>query len=188
MATGMYTNAGNKKLGKNKIGVVNRENRVTCPGLSDFCEFCYVDDYTKIYKNVLPAYRRELVLPVKIIRPAVRIHASGDFDTVEYIEQIHDWVRAHPDTLFWAYTRSWRVAGLLPALESLRSEPNVQLFASTDKTIAEPPPDGWRVAFIIGDDRYDGPACMEQTGAKSDCAACGFCFKGQSKNIGFALH
>jgi hypothetical protein len=188
MPTGMYTSAGNKKLGKNKIGVVNRENRVTCPGLSDFCEFCYVDDYIDLYPNIKPSYRRELELPAKINRPAVRIHASGDFDTVDYIELIHEWVREHPDTLFWAYTRSWRVAGLLPALEALRAEPNVQLFASTDATIAEPPPEGWRVAFIVGDDRYSGPTCMEQTGAKPDCAACGFCFKGQSKNVGFALH
>ena len=188
MATGMYTSAGNAKLGIRKIGVVNRENRATCPGLSEFCKECYVDDYINLYPNILPSYRRELELPAKINRPAVRIHASGDFDTVEYIELILGWVRDHPETLFWAYTRSWRVAGLLPALEALRAEPNVQLFASTDATIAEPPPEGWRVAFIVGDDRYSGPTCMEQTGAKPDCAACGFCFKGQSKNVGFALH
>jgi len=81
----------------------------------------------------------------------LRIHVSGDFDTVAYI---HEWARRlieRPDVTAWAYTRSWRVPELLLALEILRTLPNVQLFASMDPSCADLPPQGWRRAWIWRD-------------------------------------
>jgi hypothetical protein len=187
---GFFTAKGNAKLGP-RLGAVNRMAIDTCPGASDWCKsVCYADRYIngRYSKTIRAAYTRQLTLPAGKLPRAVRIHASGDFDTVTYVEHIRAWVKAHPETLFWAYTRSWRVDGLLESLESLRSEPNMQLFASVDSSITETPPDGWRVAYIVGDARYRGAICMEQTGTKPDCDACGFCFQGQSKNIGFMAH
>lgn len=119
---------------------------------------------------------------------AFRIHVAGDFFSPEYIAAWIMLVRSRPDVKFWAYTRSWRVAKLLPMLERLRNEKNMQLFASTDWTIEEAPPEGWRVAMLKGDDRTQGFQCPEQTGAKKDCASCGYCFKGFKGNVKFKVH
>jgi len=118
-----------------------------------------------------------------------RIHVSGDFFSAAYTRRWITLVRQHPDVLFWAYTRSWRVKRIVPALEALRAEPNMQLFASTDMTIKETPPAGWRVANILGDERT-GPAltCPEQVGKKPNCESCGYCFRGQRGNVAFKVH
>ena len=83
----------------------------------------------------------------------LRIHVTGDFDTVTYIEA---WIRLlhqHPWVSAWGYTRSWRIPELLPILEELRKLPNIQLFASMDSSIEELPPIGWRRAWLEGDER-----------------------------------
>jgi hypothetical protein len=157
----------------------------TCPGHSEWCKtHCYAD------KGFFPLLRKRhreaaaraenttaLIAEIQDLpRGAwVRAHAAGDFHTVKYIRRWIRAARARPDVLFWAYTRSWRVARLLPALEELRKLPNFQLFASIDPTIGERPPRGWRVAWIEGDPRARGLVCPEQTGKMSDCADCGFC-------------
>lgn len=185
---GSYIKSGNIKLGR-VVGTINRMPGTTCPGASEWCaQYCYAQ------KGLFPfQYQRyqsedvESTVPAKL--PAyVRWHASGDYDTVEYIEYATSVVNDNPDTLFWAYTRSWRVPELVPVLETLWALPNMQLFASIDPSIQDTPPDGWRVASLSDDDRYGGPICMNQTGAKKSCAACGYCFKGQSKNLQFNLH
>ena len=187
MTTGTYNHNGNAKLGKH-VGAVNRLAVGTCPGASDWCKsVCYADRYTHRWPRIAGLYQGDLVLP-EVPRPAVRIHASGDFDTVGYVREITKWVESHPGTRFWAYTRSWRVRRLVPALETLRALPNMQLFASVDASIHDVPPAGWRVAFIEGDPRYQGPTCMEQTGTQPDCESCGYCFVGHRNNIGFKEH
>lgn len=118
----------------------------------------------------------------------LRIHVSGDFDTPEYVHAWRFALQARPDVVAWAYTRSWRVAELLPALDKLRALPNVQMFASMDTTIDENPPEGWRVAYIADDERASGYACPEQSGRKADCSACGYCFRGKRGNVVFTAH
>jgi hypothetical protein len=83
----------------------------------------------------------------------LRIHVSGDFTSECYILGWRDLIARNPDVKVWAYTRSWRVPALLPALEALRALPNVQIFASMDKSTMEMPPEGWRRAWIDGDPR-----------------------------------
>jgi hypothetical protein len=139
----------------------------------------------------------------------IRIHVSGDFSSPNYINQWTALVRRNPGVLFWAYTRSWRVAHLLPDLEELRALPNMQLFASMDKSILELPPKGWRRAWLeddarcgvtpeavegngwcISEDEYNSPAlvCPEETGRKPDCQTCGYCLRGQRGDVTFLLH
>lgn len=193
---------GNGKTGKSVV-TFSRAPGITCPGASTWCNAlladgaCYADKAFKQYRQTntqwtvnasvnaapeLPKARKD----GKQIN--LRIHVSGDFDTVAYIESWTAALAERPDVTAWAYTRSWRVEALVDALEALRALPNMQLFASLDPTIEEMPPVGWRIAAIEGDTRVSGPICMEQTGKQADCASCGYCFKGQRNNVIFKAH
>lgn len=188
---------GNTKTGR-EVLTYSRAPVATCPGASDWCKAeCYAQSPFRRYENTHEQWTRNaetwgvpsLPAPRKDGRQRlVRIHVSGDFDRAEYIHAWRFLLQSRPDVLAWAYTRSWRVPRLLPALEKLRALPNVQLFASVDMTIDQSPPPGWRVAFIRGDDRYKGPTCMEQLGSKPSCAECGYCFRGRKGNIAFKQH
>jgi hypothetical protein len=185
-------------------------NLGTCPGASHECTaICYASRPVAEQGPVFEMWRRNsLTESVPLELPPdckfLRIHISGDFTTPEYI---NDWTRLllrNPEVTVWAYTRSWRVPELLPALEALRSLPNVQLFASMDLSIAEMPPHGWRRAWIDGDARadigrlstynrqtVDGTytlVCPEETGDKPNCLACGYCLKGDKNDVTFLKH
>jgi len=186
----------------------------TCPGSSSECEaICYAK---RIQGVVLDNYRRnaiDKVPPIPVECELLRIHVSGDFDTVRYIKQWINRLTERPDVTAWAYTRSWRVPELLPALERLRALPNMQLFASMDVSIEELPPTGWRRAWIDGDLRAGQPVlmtahgetvvsehnfvtadgdrsylCPEETKRKKDCVSCGYCFEGQKHDVTFLKH
>lgn len=136
--------AGNRGLLSNVGG--------TCPGSTDECEaVCYAK---RIGGPVLDVYRRNEGDDVpEIPRECVflRLHVSGDFNTVEYINNWVARLQPRPEVTAWAYTRSWRVPELLPALERLRALSNVQLFASMDSSCADVPPAHWRRAWIQRD-------------------------------------
>ena len=83
--SGSYSKAGNSKLGR--VGVINRQAGTTCPGASQECEaFCYAKKGNYTRYGIQKRYGEStLQLPAKLPK-FVRIHASGDFDSVEYIE------------------------------------------------------------------------------------------------------
>lgn len=181
----------------------------TCPGSTPECEaICYAK---KISGPVFENYRRNVGSDVPEIpadATALRIHVSGDFDSVAYIDSWITRIEARPDVTVWAYTRSWRVPALLPGLERLRALPNVQLFASMDVSTADEPPAGWRRAWIDGDrraswdtrasdngelnsvtaDGVNSYVCPEETGHKRDCLDCGYCFNGKRNDVTFLRH
>lgn len=73
----------------------------------------------------------------------VRVHPFGDFYSADYAEKWLEIVRRRRQIRFWAYTRSWRVPSILPALSALSREPNFSLFWSTDAETHQkngPPP------------------------------------------------
>lgn len=122
----------------------------TCPGATVECEaICYAK---RISGPNVEQYQRnsitDQVPPIPAECKVLRIHISGDFDSVSYIQQWIARLRERPDVTCWAYTRSWRVRDLLPHLVELRALPNMQLFASMDPTCKELPPIGWRRAWI----------------------------------------
>ena len=188
---------GNPKTGRSVL-TYSRAPETTCPGASSWCELaCYAKRPFNRYQQTREQWSRNaendraplLPPPRKDGKPTLlRIHVSGDFDTAGYIRSWVGVLKERPDVHAWAYTRSWRVPRLMKALEELRGLSNMQLFASVDPTIDQSPPPGWRVAFIQGDDRHSGPVCMEQTGQKPSCAACGYCFRGHRGNIAFREH
>lgn len=167
----------------------------TCPGASEWCAaHCYAMRLTR-YASVRDRYAENAdatragdmpEIPAKA--RSYRIHVSGDFHSAEYVDAWIATATGRPDVQFYAYTRSWRVPAILARLEALRALPNVQLFASVDPSIADVPPSGWRVAFIDDDPRFKGVACLEQTGAKPDCDACGYCIRGKRGNVMFRTH
>lgn len=183
----------------------------TCPGSSRECEsICYakrvigtpaVWEMWRIngLTEKLPGPEDPLPDDAKL----VRIHVSGDFSSIEYTEEWIVLALSRPNVEFFGYTRSWRVSELCTTLEVLRDLPNVQLFASMDTSIAELPPQGWRRAWIEGDDRLrqvrddiwkvwsDGTIayiCPEETGRKDNCQACNYCIRGASGDVVFLLH
>lgn len=129
----------------------------TCPGSTDECEnICYAKKVRGIvHDKVYVPNMLTVVPPIPVDARYLRLHVSGDFDSVAYIQNWRAQLSIRPDVFCWAYTRSWRVPELLAALEQLRLLPNVQLFASMDPSLPdELPPVGWRRAWIWRD--WDG--------------------------------
>lgn len=203
---------GNMKTGPGVYTYSKLPGRVaSCPGSTQECEaVCYAK--RMVLNPVLGilltqnTQRGAAVPPLPADAAAVRIHISGDFDSVDYIRNWYDQVASRSDVMFWAYTRSWRVAKLLPELNRLRTLPNITIWASVDKT-SELPPDDWPRAYIQGDHRLtatfviaphptrwistDGRVaitCPEQLGTKPHCQACKFCFKSRIHDLVFLNH
>lgn len=137
----------------------------TCPGSTVECEaICYAKRIDGVVRGIHRANSMSSgVPPIPQDCHTLRIHISGDFDSVDYIQNWVARLTERPDVVCWVYTRSWRVADLLPALEVLRALPNVQMFASVDPSMTELPPTGWRRAWIwrTFTDGVTGPWGME---------------------------
>lgn len=203
---------GNLKLGMDGVYTYSRLPGMgaTCSGATAECErICYAkrastgpvwDVWAHNTYSGLVSIEEELPPDAKL----VRWHVSGDFNTHLYIGAWIAFVKQHSDVLFWGYTRSWRLSGLLPALEQLRALPNVQLFASMDKLTGWPPV-GWRRAWLENDERAQYPGgegfhnpvsvdgesiyvCPEETGRKANCQECGYCVQGQRGDVLFLVH
>lgn len=190
----------------------------TCPGATEECQrICYAARPVTEMGPVAGMWlgnRGDDVPELPADAKLLRIHVSGDFDTPVYIINWRLRLIQRPDVTAWVYTRSWRVPSLLNALERLRALPNVQMFASMDKSHDDVPPVGWRRAWIDGDLRagkptgvrafgddvqtikrngntYDGTwsfVCPEETGDAKDCESCRYCFDGKRNDVTFLEH
>lgn len=187
----------------------------TCPGSTPECEaICYAKRIGGVVRDgYVTNSATEDVPEIPEDARLIRLHVSGDFTSRDYIDGWTAQFQKRPDVTCWAYTRSWRVPHLLPALERLRALPNVQLFASMDESTPELPPEGWRRAWIDGDARagtpllmhahgndvlsqhnlvtFDGKrsyVCPEETKRKQDCERCRYCFDGQRGDVTFLRH
>ena len=192
----------------------------TCPGATPECErICYAAWPVAEAGPVARIWTNNAISGVPTIpddAKLLRLHVGGDFDSVVYIKNWIARLAERPDVACWGYTRSWRVPGLLPALEELRALPNVQLFASMDKSHTDEPPAGWRRAWTDGDPRGGNPyaihahsekaemfrhfetqhtgsgvktlICPEETKAVKNCEECGFCFAGPRNDVTFLVH
>lgn len=181
---GKFTVGTNTKLGS-KVGSLNKVPVETCPGSTPWCEDqCYARKGN--FNMWMDEYGSQIDMPEELPEK-VRLHASGDFDTPEYVDWCKDLVSDNPDTVFWAYTRSWRVDSLFGKLEELRKLNNMTLFASMDRSIEESPPEDWRVSWIENDPRKSGIKCGHDKGVYETCSECGYCYNGIDKDIIFEL-
>ncbi len=190
---------GNIKLGP--IPSFSLPSRFSCPGATSWClEHCYAARYEHIRSNCRRAYARNLVLSWDSERfvhlmlkridpqmPFLRIHVSGDFHSSQYADAWYRIAKARPHTQLWAYTRSWTVASIRPALERFRNLKNVNLFASTDPGMPDPP-SGWRIAYLDIDPRAKGLPCPHQFGTMPSCYECQYCFRPGKGNVIFKIH
>lgn len=197
---------GNRKLGPD-VWHFNLPAGPTgsCPGASDFCaSACYAQAGMFRFQQQRYAEQLELVNshPLEFIGrmtreldqlpdgATVRIHTSGDFHTVDYVDAWRSIALGMPWLNFYAYTRSWRVPTLKLALEAFGQLPNVTLWASTDPTTG-PAPAGWREATIV-QTFADAPGmahCPEQTGRRRSCSDCGLCWRAKpAAKLAFHLH
>lgn len=208
---------GNKKLGQSgrfykSIFVWDLPAVTTCPGASEECmEICYnadprddifpVEDWAINWwwvENQQWKLKNKIKFQIdKAAKPCtVRIHSSGDFYSEDYIQFWIEIVKYSPPIQFWAYTKSWWIPELLPALQELHDLENVQLFASWDRSMPEPPK-GWRLAVVrkhdeeaedFGIPKQNMFQCPEQTGKVPNCASCGLCMRNSKKGVFFYLH
>lgn len=206
---------GNLKLGPDvytysRLPGDGREG--TCPGATNWCEeHCYavrVEESTPVVWDMWRQNSVTGILPAVLPLGAkyVRLHVSGDFDTELYVGRWQTLVRQNPEVLFWTYTRSWQTPHLLPGLERLAAEPNMQLFASMDTDIDELPPATFRRAWLADDHRAklhgerndalwiaagNRPAliCPEERGVEPNCQDCGYCMRSLRRgDVVFLVH
>jgi len=134
----------------------------------------------------------------------VRISISGDFYSPDYVEKWVEIVRNCPTTVFFSYTRSWRLAAIRPALDRLAALPNMRLWWSVDSETGIPDdvPPRVRLAYMsvalidepaqpvdlvfrdypirgITQKRVAGAmVCPPENGVtKINCEKCGFCWR-----------
>ena len=200
----------NSKLGKS-IASFNLPAISTCPGRTSFCEnLCYADKGFFSMPSIKKAYATAKdeadsdtfadkingELKSKPSIKAVRIHASGDFYSTEYLAKWTAIAAANPDVRFWAYTRCWRLQDFHDPLAAFAALPNVQLFASLDQETkaSETPPSWMRTADLVpkwDQTPQDTVECPNQKNKDITCEKCTYCFKpeGQRKrNVVFAAH
>jgi hypothetical protein len=203
---------GNSKVGSGPgIYMYSKLPVVTCPGASEEClAICYARKVEPANKHLWQLWaenteRGANLPPLPEDARLIRIHVSGDFDTVEYIRAWAKLALENRHVTFFGYTRSWRVPALLAALNLLRCVENVHLWASVDLSTEVPPADAnhpWRRAWIEGDSRLtkvsdktyrtfdDRKAivCPEGKGLLPNCEKCRFCFLPHSMDLVFPRH
>lgn len=188
----------------------------TCPGRSAACEVCYAMQGRYRTYTVQDALQRAYDASQhddfahRMIREVhrrwcqvVRIHVAGDFYSVDYACKWLEIVRRCPDTIFYAYTRSWRVEDIRPVLEEMARLENFRMWFSADSDTGQPPcvPEV-RVAWLMQDAAEpiedadlifrDKPLRQEKTrrigltlvcpvengsDTYTDCGICKFCWK-----------
>jgi hypothetical protein len=92
------------------------------------------DTYERNYVDSLSDdFVERMVAELKKNKPEiVRLHVSGDFYDASYIQKWTELCRQFSSTIFFAYTRSWRVPELRPALGQFNRLPNTHLWWSVD--------------------------------------------------------
>lgn len=153
-----------------RVGLRQSDLGGTCPGSSSECEkICYASRPVAEGGPVFQMWQLNSVTPDVPELPEdatlIRLHVSGDFDSVEYIENWRYRLQGRPDVTMWVYTRSWRVPELLPALELLRALPNVQMFASLDVSVKEMPPNTCKVCHLDESNEQHLAGCPDDCGA-----------------------
>lgn len=203
--------SSNTKLGRG-VAAFSLPAVSTCPGRTKLCEsICYATDgffnMPNVKNSLLKSYQESKTddfadrvvaeLSRKRTLVAVRIHPSGDFYDIEYVQKWISIARRMPNIKFWAYTRSWRIPEMLPWLKILSSLDNVQLWASVDDEIRpniDSIPSWLRLADV--QDKWDDAdstyvKCPNQKNKKITCATCSYCFKPAGKrktNVIFKVH
>lgn len=159
-------NSGNSKLGRDRrIWTFSLPSRHSCPGRSSTCSACcYSYRIERRRPQVLRRYRRNLALSRRrdfvaravafIVRRhvgIVRLHVGGDFASPDYARRWLRIMRRCPQTIFYFYTRSWRLKPFRPVLAAMTRLCNVKIWFSCDRDTGVPRrvPPGVRLAWLM---------------------------------------
>ena len=156
---------GNTKLGS-LVHTWSLLSVTTCPGKSSVClAHCYAKGGHFYRDSVHACHEQNGVLaesPDFVDRmieeihrkhsKVVRIHVAGDFPNAAYVQKWIEIARHCPETIFYGYTRSWRVPEMRPVLDKLVREPNVTLWYSCDRETGKPPRNKALLAWMAEND------------------------------------
>lgn len=179
--------------------IIDGKPFVTCPGRSDWCrQHCYARkgrfEFGNVKRKYLwnlqqtlkPDFAGQAIAELRTKKDKyVRVHVSGDFYSIPYINKWIAIAKALPDFKFYAYTRVWRVPKLWTALQKLRRLPNFEVMASTDPATGQAPA-GVREAGIATVYRGKALPCRAQTEGVT-CRQCLYCWHGK-ENVAFRQH
>lgn len=154
---------GNAKLGR-AIHVWSIPALDTCPGSTETCRnLCYALRHRfrfdsvkrRLNRNRQRSLDEDFVEQMSAeIRSSgvlvLRLHVAGDFYDAEYTRKWIAIVKCSPRVRFYAYTRSWRVASIAPALEELAACNAIRLWYSVDEESGVPAtvPPTVRIAYL----------------------------------------
>jgi len=171
----------------------------TCPGATKLCSvICYARQSEIQYHNVVPPSRWHNLrltkradfaeIMIKALKRrryrALRIHESGDFYSQVYLNKWVGIIKALPEWIFWAYTKSHS----LDFSEALKL-PNLNLRYSVDATTKKYPKQDMPLAHLSmhqPDGAFECPGTGAAGGIKCarDCKVC----METSKSIWFHPH
>ena len=206
---------GNSKLGQSVL-TFSLPAGITCPGQTEVCsKCCYAMGGHFLQRAIQEKYRQQLEFTKskefvpemrKILAsskiPVLRIHVSGDFYDAAYTHKWTAILASLPDIRAYAYTRSWRISRMMPALLKLASLPNMRLWLSADRDTGMPVGIALPVAYLqLSDDEpvpkgcglvfrthrntvltraNNAKVCPVESGLpfkiKPTCGSCKFCF------------
>lgn len=176
------------------IYTLSLEERKTCPSSCRHWQTCYGNnmpwakriDHTD--PEFLPALENEIVRLASMPNRAgllVRLHALGDFFSVEYVEFWMRMLREHPKLAIFGYTARHPVTEIGDMVWLMNARwPERSFIRFSDGQLPE------MSTVSIGDESGCPPnafICPEQTGKTRCCATCGACWS-TKKNVAFMEH
>lgn len=181
---------GNSKLGNNVL-VFSLPALKTCKPTQWCRKYCYANKGRFTFPNVRESLdwkleqskRPDFVERInkelqKSKLSLVRIHSSGDFYDIEYINKWIEIVKNNPNKIFVAFTKRDEYQDVLEKLEEL---PNMRLYGSIDETKEKTPFKMWAAiegTNVVGPHRTCSMGCEE----------CGhLCWK-DGRNVVFHKH
>jgi hypothetical protein len=174
------------------IYTLSLEERKTCPSSCRHWQTCYGNnmpfakriDHTD--PDFIPKLAREVAtLCIQRKGVLIRLHALGDFFSIEYVEFWMRMLRTYSNLAIYGYTARHPVTPIGDAIWLMnRRWPRRCMVRFSDGQLPE------MSTVSIGDETGCPPnafVCPEQTGKTRCCATCGACWS-TAKNVAFMEH
>lgn len=174
------------------IYTLSLEERATCPTACAHWRDCYGNSMPLAKRvqhgpDMLRRIEQELAdLCRKKRGVLLRLHALGDFYSLDYVAFWDGMLRLHPNLSIWGYTAHHPGTAIGDAIAQVISRNGFDRFAVRYSGWS-----GFRGSITIDHDAEadaaDAVLCPQQTGATSHCATCALCW-GSERNIAFLRH
>lgn len=174
------------------IYTLSLEERKTCPSSCRHWQTCYGNNmpFAKRIDHTDPEFIRALAAEIPALcrkhkGVLIRLHALGDFFSVEYVEFWRRMLEEHPNLAIYGYTARHPVTPIGDAVwVTNRLWPDRCMIRFSDAQLPE------MSTVSIGDETgcpSNAFICPEQTGKTRCCATCGACWS-TAKNVAFMEH